>query len=658
MYLHGVGYEFTKYTGESVIFPFEVRKQALALSGIDVDSDDSLLNHNFTIDVLPWLSVVGSFCVIKQSEMILRVKVSESWLGSEVTISTPETQLCSTVLSDEYLFGEYRYNHTRFIDIGIKLPKLEVGYHACIVTLRDAVYYTELWVEPTTAHYLEENEKLVGLSIQLYSLNEKENFGIGDFGDLKNLIRQSATVVDYILLNPLHELFEEDPERASPYSPNDRCFLNPLYIDLFDCIELLPLQDKLAWRKKVSDALNTLDKSGQFIDYSSVSRAKYALLDSVYDEYQRLPSEYIKSSIYEYSEMFSLSNSEYQYRVLPRQAFFQWLANKQLKNCQNLAIQLGMKVGLISDLAVGCAQDGREYLEHKQLFSKGANVGAPPDPWAEEGQDWGLPALDPKLLAENNYAYYRRLIRSNMMDVGGLRIDHVMAIRRLWWCFSLENGERTGCYMYYPFEHLLAILKIESHLNSTILIGEDLGVVPPEVRQALHESQISSNILFYFEKDHEGQFVDPHWYKHNSLLMIANHDVPPFYGWWSYADVDIRYQYGLVDELKKQQLYDARTLERQKLCDWLSRHGQISVSTDDVTDKVYSALLRALSQSNSKYLTIQLDDLDENTTPVNIPGTNTEFPNWRRRLNNCVEDIFKSKNQLLVAVNNLRKSDV
>lgn len=658
MYLHGVGYEYTKYTGELVVFPYEVRKRALVLAGVNIDSEEALHSHNHAIDVQPWCDVVESVSLVNQADMLLKIKIPEVLLGGSISIEIEGHTYQNIMLSEEKRFGDYRFNGTLFVEVGVTLPSLAVGYYSCQVILDEQTYRTEVWIVPSKAFCVASTDKLMGLSVQLYTLNEHDNLGIGDFGDLLRLIEISAASIDYILLNPLHELFEHDPERASPYSPNHRCFLNPIYIDISQCLKSLPLKNKSRLQSDYEKQVKLITREKVFIDYTSVSHVKYALLERIYDEYKRLSPDFLLECRQEFQNIYSFDIEASNQAILSRDEFLQWIANKQLKTCQNRAIELGMKIGLISDLAVGCAQDGREFKEYRSLFSASANVGAPPDPWAEEGQDWGLPALDTKRIAQDNYGYFKRLIRSNMADVGGLRIDHVMAIRRLWWCFSMESGVRTGCYMYYPFEHLLALLKIESQLNKTILIGEDLGVVPPEVRDALHSSAISSNILFYFEKDHLGQFVDPTWHRTNSLLMIANHDVPPFYGWWQHSDIGLRLEYGLIDSNKKDELDEARLAERLSLCDWLNRFGKSVVGMENSASDIYNALLIVLSKSKAKYLTIQLDDLDENTIPVNVPGTNMEFPNWRRRLSKSVAEIFEQKADLMATVKHLRNTDV
>lgn len=653
MYLHGVGSEFTKYTGEHVYFSHDTRKQALRCCDIDVSDIVALSAHNFEHDIAKWLKPVTDVSLVKEKDFRLSVRVPESDLDMLIGLEIPSLQINLQQKLIPDVLGDYRYNDIRYVEVGLHLPSIPIGYHNAKLTFKGEQFPTELWIVPSEAFGTDDGDKRVGLSIQLYSLNEKGNLGIGDFGDLKQLIQQSRGQLDYILLNPLHELFEDQPERASPYSPNHRCFLNPLYINLVEAVALATTDTGTQLSRIVEEASQTI-KRASFIDYSEVSKIKYEVLGLLYRDYLTWNVERKERAYNEFLSYAVVAASEINEHELTQSHFYQWLAHKQLYDCQTMCERVGMGIGLINDLAVGCANDGEEFREYRHLFANGANVGAPPDPWAEDGQDWGLPALDTKHLSLDNYAYFRRLIKSNMKGVGGLRIDHVMAIRRLWWCFTQEDGHRTGCYMYYPFEHLLSILLIESQLNNVMLIGEDLGIVPEEVRAALKESGIFSNILFYFEKDHLGQFVNPITYRTESLLMIANHDVPPFYGWWQSRDIELRYEYSLINDQKKDELLQERQLEIAKLCTWIHQHSGNQVTALCSPELVYEVLLKILAKSNARLLTVQLDDLDEATVPVNMPGTNLEFPNWRRKLNHSVEDIFNKKLELLKEVKELR----
>ena len=207
----------------------------------------------------------------------------------------------------------------------------------------------------------------------------------------------------------------------------------------------------------------------------------------------------------------------------------------------------------------------------------------------------------------------------------------------------------------YPFEHLLAILKIESHLNQCVVIGEDLGVVPNEVREALAASAIYSNGLFYFEKDQDGEFLLAEHFSQHSLLMIANHDVPPFSGWWTGYDITVKQQYGLIDEAESYELTTARDIEKQRMLHFINRQSAKELSSNAQAQEVYEALATCLAKAPAQLFTIQIDDLDEQVLPVNIPGTDQEYPNWRRLLSRPTKHIIDSKASLLANLISIRK---
>jgi 4-alpha-glucanotransferase len=228
-----------------------------------------------------------------------------------------------------------------------------------------------------------------------------------------------------------------------------------------------------------------------------------------------------------------------------------------------------------------------------------------------------------------------------------------MAIRRLWWCFH-KHGQQDGCYVYYPFEYLLAILTIESHLNECIVIGEDLGVVPHEVKTALAEKAIFSNSLFYFEKDEHNEFLSAEAFDSHCLLMIANHDVPPFFAWWEASDLSLKVQYGLIDDDQHLQSIESRQVEKQRMLRFLEKSGHHDYTLNTQAQLIYKALTLSLAYSQAQLFAIQLDDLDEQILPVNIPGTDKEYPNWRRVLSKPSAEILKEHANLLSEINSIR----
>ncbi|MDP1756982.1 MAG: 4-alpha-glucanotransferase, partial [Pseudohongiella sp.] len=251
---------------------------------------------------------------------------------------------------------------------------------------------------------------------------------------------------------------------------------------------------------------------------------------------------------------------------------------------------------------------------------------------------WGLPPLSPRQLSEHAYQPFSKLLRSNMSHCGALRIDHVMALMRLWWCPYEDSGH--GAYVTYPAADLFAILRLESHRQQCMVIGEDLGIVPEEVKRHLSESGIYSNVLFYFEKSSPCQFRQPQDYPERALAMLANHDVPTLAAWWCSGDLELRFALGLTtdpDVLKAQKqqrqqekLHMLQLLEAQ----WLLPANRFSEDRVDrpVDHDLAAALMRCCSRTRSALVSVQLEDLALLQTPVNIPGTSNEYKNWRRKL--------------------------
>jgi len=655
-YLHGIGYEFTKYTGEQVFFNEDTRKRALQCCGVDTNNDAQIAQLNFKLDASTWRSLVPSVSLVEQQTPFLKIKIDERQLHCSANITVPSLDIHITLanLCNLAITGEYYLHEVRYIELELPIKALPIGYHQATVKVGEQLANTQIWSVPEQVFQID-NLKRIGLSIQLYTLKNKACLGIGDFNDLLELTTLCAKQnMDYILLNPLHLLFADIPERASPYSPNSRALLNPLYISVALSTDAQN-NEQLNSLMESDDVSALLNATDQFINYHNVGQVKYALFKALYDHFELTGSTKRREAFDKFcneniSTLSTLNSAQPKFDY-----YLQWQASLQLALCQQSCIDQGMEIGLINDLAVGCAGDGAEFYNQQALFSKGANVGAPPDPWAEAGQNWGLPALNPQSLQHNNYQYYRSLIRANMQSVGGLRIDHVMAIRRLWWCFD-TNGHQDGCYVYYPFEHLLAILKIESHINQSIVIGEDLGIVPPEVKHALFSSGIFSNSLFYFEKQHDGEFLSVDDLAPHCLLMIANHDVPPFLGWWQHDDLNIKQHYELINKNEYEQQKQQRIQEQQKLLRFINNlcHKPELVLESNAMD-VYSELALCLAGSQSRLFALQIDDLDEQKYPVNIPGTDKEYPNWRRVLTHTSKDIFKKNAPLLAAIDSIRK---
>ncbi|QPB85246.1 4-alpha-glucanotransferase [Pseudoalteromonas rubra] len=650
-YLHGIGFDYTKYNGEHVYFDHATRVNALRCCGINTEDSSDIAELNFALDIKCWLDVVGEVLVADAQSGGFSLKIPESARNASVVIQIPELSIYHCcALSDAEVVGDYRYNGETYFDVRIEIGQLPVGYYKTQIEGPFETKTTELWSVPERCYAIEhEQSKRMGLSLQLYTLRSLRNHGVGDFRDLYQLLCSAAARhCDFVLLNPLHLLFESQPERASPYSPSHRCLINPLYIALDWAVEILSEK----YQVNVSSACcpAPCDSQAQYIDYSAVAEVKYATLTELYNECISVPDIGQAVRKFKSDKIHDLNVSA----LTEREWFVQWLAHQQLQACQQHATQVGMAIGLINDLAVGCAKEGYEFAENESLFAYGADVGAPPDPWAVTGQNWGLPALNPIKIKQQNYAYFRALVRSNMASFGALRIDHVMAIRRLWWCFE-SQGKPDGCYVYYPFEYLLAILKIESHLNQAMVIGEDLGIVPPEVSSAMSDANLYGNILMYFAKDQQGHFKPSEQYRADTLLMVANHDVAPFNAWWTHNDILLRKDYQLCSEQEATQMSMAREDDKAKLLTWLGANDISAAQQGSDVHSIYGAVLKKLAASPSKLLAVQLDDLEQQQLPVNIPGTDREYPNWRRRLTTPAEQTLEQNSHLMAEIKRIRE---
>lgn len=651
-YLYGIGSEFTKYTGETVKFSQSVREAALKACDMGFNSIESMHALNYKLDVVPWHSLLPKVSLVEQSAPHLTIRIKDEQAYGPLHLALPELDLSLELSFKKAVFsGEYIDSGTRFVELKLPISRqLPAGYFNAEITHNNEVLTTELWVTPKKAVDFD-GQKQLGVSVQLYTLTSPENYGFGDFSDLQQLINNSAkSGIDFILLNPLHLLFEEQPHRASPYSPSHRGFINPLYISIAECLTHSTFKQLTDEHNSALAILNDA-KQAQYIDYELVADTKYKLLKSLYRHFKQNANLKLQRNFRRFCQTQSILLSAF--ADDERAKFWQWLAQKQLNQCQKLCTSLGMKTGLINDLAVGCAKDGLEFSTNQSIFAKHAEIGAPPDPWAANGQNWGLPVIDPKKIAHNNFSYFKQLIKENMQYFGALRIDHVMSLRRLWWCLTVDD-EQSGCYVYYPFEYLLAILKIESHLNNTGLVGEDLGIVPPEVTEALSLSGIYGNTLFYFEKNHMGEFKHGNDYRENCMLMLSNHDVPPFISWWYAQDVDLKLSLSLCSEDEAKELKSQRLTDKQRVLNWLNKS---HLNIESNVTELFNELVKTLIQTPPKLFSLNFDDLAKQTLPINIPGTDKEYKNWRRRILTPIDDVFASQKSLLNDLTALRKSN-
>jgi 4-alpha-glucanotransferase len=497
--------------------------------------------------------------------------------------------------------------------------------------------------------------RLFGPAIQLYAIRSRRNWGIGDFTDLADIARIAASQgASFLGVNPLHELFLDRPEQASPYSPSSRLALNPLYLDVeavdgyADCAEARDLVRSDAFAARIA-AL----RSSSFVDYAGVSRAKREVLALAF-RHARLADPGAFAQEYRDAATFDALQARFGVWGWPawpeafrdrRHAdttdvaqdvdfylYLQWQADLQLRRAQQAALDAGMSIGLYRDLAVGANPGGAETWQQPRLFATRANVGAPPDDFNRTGQDWGLPPWIPHELRNAGYAPWRALVRANMRHAGALRIDHVMGLARLFW-IPQGMSPTQGAYVRYPVDDLCAVLAEESARAQSIVVGEDLGTVPDALRDTLRDAGVLSYRVLYFERTGDGRFKRPEDYPPHALVCVSTHDLPTLRGFFEGTDLAHREALGLLrsDELRDR-LRAERDRDRARLREAIAEAGLAGV--DDVL-----ALHRYVARTPCALMTVQLEDVFGETEQTNLPATmDDQHPNWRRKVGVDLED--------------------
>ena len=532
---------------------------------------------------------------------------------------------------------------------------------------------------------VEDDGRVWGAALQLYALRSERNWGIGDFTDLATLLAQwGARGAGVVGVNPLHALFPHNPEHASPYSPSSRCFVNVLYLDVEAIPDFAESDEALAQARtpEFQSRLKVL-RDADLVDYAGVAQIKLPVLERCFAHFcsrhlasgtpraqafrgyqgARAPALRRHALFEALQERFHRENPQvwgwpawpeaYRDPAAPEVARFaeshaervefyeylQWQAELQLETVGRRAIGLGLGVGLYQDLAVSVDRGGAEAWANQDLYAIAASVGAPPDNFNLRGQDWGLPPLVPERLRAAAYAPFIATLRANMRHAGALRIDHVMALARLFWV--PQGGEpRDGAYVHYPFEDLVGIVALESHRNRCMIIGEDLGTVPDEVRATLARVGILSYRVLFFERQQSGEFKPPAEYPADALVTAATHDLPTLAAYWEGRDLALRRELGLfpTEETHQAQVL-ARAQDRARLLLALEREALLPegasvdpVSLPEMTRALLRQLQAFLARSPARVLVVQPEDVLGVRAQVNLPGTTGEHPNWRRKL--------------------------
>jgi 4-alpha-glucanotransferase len=501
-----------------------------------------------------------------------------------------------------------------------------------------------------------------GFALQLYSLRSRRSWGHGDLRDLADLATWSARELggSFVLINPLHAAEPVPPVSPSPYLPMSRRFTSPLYLRIEDIPEYAGLPGRERERiETLAAPLRARSATSDLIDRDAVWRAKRAALEIIYrvplsdrrraaferfraregrplDDWSRwcVLAEIHGPDWRKFGEFRDVRKAEV---VSGRfgagadfHAWLQWLADDQLAAAQHAAREAGMGIGLIRDLAVGTYPGGADAWACQDVLVPGMSVGAPPDEFNQRGQDWTQPPWHPQRLAEQDYAPLAGLIGSGLRHSGGLRVDHVMGLLRLWWVPAGMSPDR-GTYVRYDHEAMVGVLAREARRAGALAIGEDLGTVEPWIRGYLAARGVLGTSMLWFERDERGLPLPPEQWRRASLATVGTHDVPPAAAFVTGEQVVLRARLGLLTRPQAAE----RSAAASAVSAWrdaLAGQGLLTAGAPQSPHAFTVALYGYLARTPAALIGVSLADAVGDRRPQNMPGTVSEYPNWQMPL--------------------------
>lgn len=493
-----------------------------------------------------------------------------------------------------------------------------------------------------------------GVTAQVYALKDQTPRGFGDFGALAAFAEAAGRAgADALAISPVHALFLADPERYSPYSPSSRDWLNPLFADLGGFDPQGASADIIDWSSAAPAKRDALRRAfadfdgdpafDRFVRDQGEPLRQHALFEGLHARFfaergargwQDWPAEFRCAESPAVAAWAQANPGEVRFHQ-----FCQWRADADLAWAQRRARDAGMGLGLIADLAVGLDPGGSHAWSRPDELLTGLTIGAPPDAFQAAGQGWGITSFSPSALKRLSYAPFLRTVRAALRHAGGLRIDHALGLNRLW---VLPDGAAPleGAYLKNPFRDLLALAALESKRAGAVLIGEDLGVVPPGLRATLEAHGLLGMRVLPFERDPTGAFTDPSTWDVRAAAMTTTHDLAPIAGWWRGRDIDWRERLGAGGD-RAQERSD-RAADRDALWRAAVDSDAAEGPAPDADDPqaAVDAAVAMTAASRCELALIPVEDLLGLDEAVNLPGVVTVHPNWRRRLPSAAEDVF------------------
>jgi (1->4)-alpha-D-glucan 1-alpha-D-glucosylmutase len=695
--IYGVHQEYYTIWGQHHPTGERTKRAILAAMGVPAEDDEAVAESLRLHERLAWRRLLPPVLVVRELSGPVRIPLAlaasldqAAWRWRLRTENGEETE-GEFVPANLEEAGRHRLDDQECVRrmLGLEL-EIETGYHRLFLDCDGGIRgEMPLIVAPHACYTppaIQGEGRAWGFAAQLYGVRSAHNWGMGDFSDLRAMQEFCAeSGAATVLLNPLHALFPDAPEHASPYSPSSRVWFNTLYLDveaIDDFAECEAAQEKVA-TAEFQQRLQNLRDNAQ-VDYPGVSAAKREILELLYRhfrtrhldqdtqrarDFRAFQSDHGESlrklaqfealqahfhaqqgscwgwpdwpaPFHDQHDPEVAAFSEAHLEQVEFYEYLQWQTFQELEAAGRRSLECGLGIGIMLDLAIGVAQGGAATWTRPELYARSASAGAPPDEINLLGQDWGLPPWIPHRLREAAYEPFIELLRTNMRFAGALRMDHVMGLYRLFWVVrGLPAAE--GTYVSYPFEDLLGILALESQRNRCLVVGEDLGTVPDEVRHALHPAGVLSTRVLYFERWGDGRMKPPRDYPAQAAATVTTHDLPTLAGFWQGLDIELRDRLQLFpsEEVRSRQIA-SRNADRPHLLEALEAEGLLPESGGprpesfpEMTPELAQAVYAYLARSPAKVLLVQMEDGLGVAEQPNLPGTTEAvYPCWRLKL--------------------------
>jgi 4-alpha-glucanotransferase len=700
--LYGIVHEYWDIFGNKHITTSRTKEAILNAMGLNISSEEDIKNEIDKRKFRPWNRFLEPVRVISEKAQPLKFSIHIGledrdkgpfevfWILIDEDKNKEEyfLQIKESQISEERWICGKRYVRIDLEDN----KKRPIGYYSFRVRFKSQIMEisgkSKIIIAPDTCFIPNELNKTWGLSLNLYSIRSSENWGVGDFGDLKKIIKWISDLKGgFVGINPLHAISNKSPFGISPYSPISRLYKNIIYLEM----ESIPEINKDEVLKKKEEIRDLVES--KLIDYERVAALKLSMLNDCFEKFYQ--EHYLKDTergmafkrfVYEEGESLEyfatfLALSEYfgeknknfdfswknwhehyrnpssiyvkEFREIHRKRilfyqYIQWLIEEQIKELSNLAKDCGMSVGLYHDLAIGSIGQSCDTWMSQDLFAMEIDLGAPPDDFNPDGQNWGFPPLMPNEIEEDGYDFFIKVIRKNMKHFGALRIDHALGMFRQFW---IPRGchPKEGAYVSFNHEDLLRIIALESVRNNTIVVAEDLGTIGENVRENLSRFNMLSYRLLYFERDYpDPSFLPPERYPEMALCSVTTHDLPTIYGWWKGRDIEVKRRLGLFsDEGIYQRCYLERKRDKELLLRALESQGLIEKSDfhaiSEMDPELCLKIYEYLARTPCRLLSVNLDDILGTMDQQNMPGVVGTYPSWRQKTFLNLGDIISNK---------------